>query len=194
MAVYTVLGERELAEVVEDYGLVKLTGFHGIPTGSVNTHYLLETARGRHLLRIDEVKGELEVKRELDLLLFLRKHGFPCPQPVQDRKNRYYREGGGKCLSVYRYYDGHALRPDRDVPWHRVINSQGKCSTGRVVLPSDKQQRMLEREGVKFDKTGRCDLETFIWNPRSMKREKATKTRGTLYRSKKPKARAKEQS
>src|SRR5262249_26148364 len=113
MAVYTVLDERELAEIVEDYGLVKLTGFHGVPTGSVNTHYLLETVRGRHLLRIDEVKGELEVKRELDLLLFLRKHGFPCPQPVADRKGRYYRESAGKCLSVYRYYDGRVVNPER---------------------------------------------------------------------------------
>jgi homoserine kinase type II len=113
MAVYTELDKRELAEVVEDYGLVKLLVASGIPAGSVNTHYLLETARGKHLLRIDEVKGELDVKRELDLLLFLRKHGFPCPQPLADRKGRHYREAGGKCLSVYRYYDGHALNPAR---------------------------------------------------------------------------------
>ncbi len=73
---------------------------------------------------------------------------------------------------------------ESNTPWHRVINSQGKCSTGRVVLPSDKQQRMLEREGVKFDKTGRCDLETFIWNPRKAKTEKSDdlKPRKPLYR------------
>jgi len=74
---------------------------------------------------------------------------------------------------------------DDKTPWHRVINSQGRCSTTRVVLPSDKQQRMLEREGVKFDESGRCDLETFIWNPghrtRNTKREIA-KARATLYR------------
>ena len=113
MAVYTELDKRELADIVEDYGLVKLLAAHGIPAGSVNTNYLLETARGKHLLRVDEVKGELEVKRELDLLLFLRKHGFPCPQPLADRKGRHYREAGGKCLSVYRYYDGHPLNPAR---------------------------------------------------------------------------------
>src|SRR6266403_5646767 len=39
---------------------------------------------------------------------------------------------------------------DADTPWHRVINSQGRCSTGGVVLPADKQQRMLEAEGIKF--------------------------------------------
>jgi len=85
MAVYTQLDERDLSEIVEDYGLVKVTAAKGIPAGSVNTNYLLETPRGKHLLRVDEVKGELDVKRELDLLLFLRKHGFPCPQPVPER-------------------------------------------------------------------------------------------------------------
>src|SRR5438477_36072 len=92
MAVYTELGTRELAEIVDDYGLAKLLAASGIAAGSVNTSYLLETARGKHLLRIDEVKSELEVKRELDLLLFLRKHGFPCPQPIADRKGRHHRE------------------------------------------------------------------------------------------------------
>jgi len=51
---------------------------------------------------------------------------------------------------------------ERKTPWQRVINSQGRCSTGRIVLPSDKQQRMLEREGVKFDAGGRCDLEIYL--------------------------------
>ena len=126
MAVYTVLDKRELAEVVEDHGLVKLLAAHGVAAGSVNTTYLLETARGKHLLRVDEVKGELEVKRELDLLLFLRKHGFPCPQPIADRKGRHYREAGGKCFSVYRWYDGHVLRPER-------INAGQLESIGRVL-------------------------------------------------------------
>ena len=50
-------------------------------------------------------------------------------------------------------------------PWHRVINAQGACSTGRVVLPPDKQQRMLEAEGVNFDARGRCDLGQYRWTP-----------------------------
>jgi methylated-DNA-protein-cysteine methyltransferase-like protein len=50
-------------------------------------------------------------------------------------------------------------------PWHRVINAQGACSTGRVLLPPDKQQRMLEAEGVTFDARGRCDLGRYRWTP-----------------------------
>jgi homoserine kinase type II len=107
------MDKRELTEVIDDYSLVKLNGVTGVPSGSVNTNYLLDTARGKHLVRVDEVKGELDVKRELDLLLFLRKHGFPCPQPLADRKGRYYREVGGKCLSVYRWLEGRSIAPER---------------------------------------------------------------------------------
>ena len=54
---------------------------------------------------------------------------------------------------------------DENTPWHRVINAQGACSTARIVLPPDKQQRMLEREGVKFDDRGRCGLDRYLWIP-----------------------------
>jgi len=56
---------------------------------------------------------------------------------------------------------------DDGTPWHRVVNAQGGCSTLNLVLPHDKQQRMLESEGVVFDKRGRCDLQTFLWIPGS---------------------------
>ena len=54
---------------------------------------------------------------------------------------------------------------DDTVPWQRVINSQGACSTGRVILPPDKQQRLLEAEGVEFNARGRCDLARYRWTP-----------------------------
>jgi homoserine kinase type II len=109
MAVYTALDKDALTELIEDHGLVRIVASRGITTGSVNTTYVLETPRGKHVLRIDEVKGELDVKRELDLLVFLRKQGFPCPQPLADRKGRSYREIAGKCVSLYRYIDGKVL-------------------------------------------------------------------------------------
>jgi methylated-DNA-protein-cysteine methyltransferase-like protein len=72
---------------------------------------------------------------------------------------------------------------ERQTPWHRVINSQGRCSTGGIVLPADKQQRMLEAEGVKFT-SGKCDLETFTWQPKSKRisNSETSKARTALYR------------
>src|SRR5258708_36708199 len=58
---------------------------------------------------------------------------------------------------------GFAMHDSDDrTPWHRVINAQGACSTGRVVLPHDKQQRLLETEGVHFDTSGRGNLQSFL--------------------------------
>src|SRR4030095_13602736 len=71
MAVYTMLDKRELADIIEDYGLVRLISASGISTGSVNTNYLLETARGKHLVRVDEGKRERAGESGRHLLLFL---------------------------------------------------------------------------------------------------------------------------
>ncbi len=58
-----------------------------------------------------------------------------------------------------------------NVPWQRVINSQGACSTGKMMLPVNLQQKMLEDEGVKFDEKGRCDLDVYRWFPEGFEQE-----------------------
>ena len=47
--------------------------------------------------------------------------------------------------------------PELSVPWQRVINAQGKVSTGRH------QQQLLEQEGVVFNAKGCTDLRHFGW-------------------------------
>ena len=67
-------------------------------------------------------------------------------------------------------------------PWHRVINAQGGCSTRGLVLPHDKQQRMLEAEGVSFNARGRCSLEQYVWIPELTKlKGKARAPKTTLF-------------
>ncbi|MEO8433580.1 MAG: MGMT family protein [Pyrinomonadaceae bacterium] len=54
---------------------------------------------------------------------------------------------------------------EENTPWHRVINAQGGCSTGRILIPPDKQRRMLEAEGVEFDPGSHCRLDVYQWSP-----------------------------
>lgn len=49
-----------------------------------------------------------------------------------------------------------------DVPWHRVINSQGKISL-RKGGGYQRQRELLEAEGVVFDQRDRVDLKRFGW-------------------------------
>ena len=74
---------------------------------------------------------------------------------------------------------GFAMHSSPDgTPWHRVLNAQGATSTGRIVLPHDKQQRLLEQEGVVFNQNNRCDLETYLYIPKT----KTVSQKTTLYK------------
>jgi methylated-DNA-protein-cysteine methyltransferase-like protein len=52
-----------------------------------------------------------------------------------------------------------------NVPWQRVINSKGSCSTAKLLVPFNVQQNLLEAEGVKFNGSGCCDLNIYRWSP-----------------------------
>ena len=53
-----------------------------------------------------------------------------------------------------------AACPD-DVPWQRVINSQGKISPRPG--GAEKQRLLLEQEGVEFDAKDRVDFKKYGW-------------------------------
>jgi len=63
-------------------------------------------------------------------------------------------------------YALHALPEHTTVPWHRVINAQGRISLGRAVAGAELAQRCrLEGEGVEFGAHGRVSLTQFRWKP-----------------------------
>ncbi|MBU0755354.1 MAG: MGMT family protein [Planctomycetes bacterium] len=57
-----------------------------------------------------------------------------------------------------------ALPAGSTVPWHRVINAKGELSL-RDPYHESLQQKLLEAEGVVFDKNGRISLHKFRWEP-----------------------------
>lgn len=59
-------------------------------------------------------------------------------------------------------YALHNLPHGVDVPWQRVINSQGRMSFPENSKPYKKQKELLEREGIVFV-NGKTDLTRFGW-------------------------------
>ncbi len=68
---------------------------------------------------------------------------------------------------------GYALsalrRPDQsgytaaNVPWQRVVNSQGRISIRHREQTANRQAEILRAEGVKVDENGRIDLSVHLW-------------------------------
>ena len=73
----------------------------------------------------------------------------------------------GGCTARMVGYAMSALRSSRadhaDVPWHRVINSQGKVSVHGAGIGTDLQRQMLIDEGVAFNDSGRVDFSVVGW-------------------------------
>lgn len=57
------------------------------------------------------------------------------------------------------------------VPWQRVINAKGGCSTAKITMAVDLQKNILEEEGVEFNEKGFCDLIVYRWYPEGFEEE-----------------------
>jgi len=59
----------------------------------------------------------------------------------------------------------HAMSRKHRLPWHRVVNKQG-----RISLPPfdgyEVQKARLESEGIVFDAHDRIDLDRYLWDGR----------------------------
>jgi methylated-DNA-protein-cysteine methyltransferase related protein len=61
-----------------------------------------------------------------------------------------------------------ALHAGSVLPWHRVINAQGKLSLELAGSSSGLTQRLrLEKEGVRVDAAGRVSLAQYGWRVRA---------------------------
>ncbi|WP_200916640.1 MGMT family protein [Jeongeupia sp. HS-3] len=59
---------------------------------------------------------------------------------------------------------GVALRqPGTEVPWHRIVNHEGRISRRGLDGHDDLQRYLLEAEGVVFDAQGRISLSQYRW-------------------------------
>jgi methylated-DNA-protein-cysteine methyltransferase related protein len=52
----------------------------------------------------------------------------------------------------------------QSVPWHRVINSQGRITISNREHSADEQARLLRAEGVMVGDDLRVDLEQYLWS------------------------------
>jgi methylated-DNA-protein-cysteine methyltransferase-like protein len=58
-----------------------------------------------------------------------------------------------------------ALPRGSTIPWHRVINAEGRISLRRRPGPELTQRMLLQAEGVRFDGRGRIPLHRYRWCP-----------------------------
>ena len=61
----------------------------------------------------------------------------------------------------------HSSSKKYNLPWHRVINSQGRIAL-KAQDGQEYQKILLEKEGVEIGSTNKIDLKKYIWEIKSL--------------------------
>ena len=69
----------------------------------------------------------------------------------------------GKCSARQVGYAMAALPGDSGIPWHRIINSQGRISLRAGSEGHYLQRILLEAEGIVFSEDDKIDMAEYRW-------------------------------
>jgi homoserine kinase type II len=111
VALFTRLGEVELAEIAGRFELGGVHDVRAIAAGTINSNFAVETARGRWFVRVNEGKSLDDVAWEAQLVAALAQGGVVTPPPALARDGRPYAPLGdtGKWVSVFPWRAGRHL-------------------------------------------------------------------------------------
>ncbi len=107
MAVYTEVGDDELARFIKSYGLGDLLSYKGIAEGVENTNYLVSASSGRFILTLYEKRVDpADLPFFLGLMEHLSARGVTCPLPVRDPAGRNLNTLSGRHAALVTFLDG----------------------------------------------------------------------------------------
>jgi homoserine kinase type II len=118
VALFTRLGDDELADLARAFALGTVHGVQPIAAGTINSNYAVQTDRGAWFVRINEGKSEADVAWEAQLVAALAAGGVVTPPPEPARDGRPYASlaAGGKWVSVFPWRAGRHLGPGEITP------------------------------------------------------------------------------
>lgn len=107
------VAELPLEELLATYAFGTVRSADLMPGGK-NQHHQLVTSDGTFVVRRSyRSKTEAALDAELELIAFLREHGFPAPEVVPTADGRTWTTVGGRLYTVWVYVRGRAFSADQ---------------------------------------------------------------------------------
>src|SRR5216683_1367608 len=117
MAVYTDVGDEELAAFVGDYDIGEVVSCKGIAEGVENSNFLLRTEHGTFILTLYEKRvAPADLPFFIALMEHLAAQGIACPTPIKARDGAALRRLCGRPAALISFLDG--MWPRRIHPFH----------------------------------------------------------------------------
>ena len=148
MAVYTEVGDLELAHFVGEYDIGEVVSCKGIAEGVENSNYLLRTTDKSFILTLYEKRVSIDdLPFFLGLMDHLAARGIECPTPIHGRDGRALRRLAGRPAAIISFLDGLWVRRP----------AAGNCrQLGRAMAK-------LHKAGLDYERFRANDLSVAGW-------------------------------
>ena len=150
MAVYTEVGDEELAEFIAEYDIGDVLSCKGIAEGIENSNFFLTTTTGNFILTLYEKRvNPKHLPFFLGLMDHLAEAGIPCPTPVHGRDNQTLKQLCGKPAAIVTFLSG---------MWPKRITTSHTAELGYAIAK-------LHLAGADFPLKRSNDLSIANWRP-----------------------------
>ena len=107
MTTLPTIDHAEIVQILAHYDLCALTEVTAFTSGAVQTNLLLHTTCGKFVLRYyRQNRSFAAVQFEVNLLNYLRRHNYPCPGVIRNRRGRYLGLSQEKPYALFEFVEG----------------------------------------------------------------------------------------
>ena len=150
MAVYTEIGDEDLATFIAQYEIGEALSATGIAEGVENSNYLLNTKEGRFILTLYENRVDpADLPFFLALIEHLAAKDIACPLPVRARDGKVLRELSNRPAAIFTFLAG---------MWPRCIQPYHCGELGKALA-------RMHLAGEDFTLRRSNDLSVQSWRP-----------------------------
>lgn len=109
MAVKTTFAPDDFVKLLAPYALGSYIRAEPVAQGTVQTNYFIYTTQGKFIFRYYENRSVESVAFERNLLAYLKKRGYPCPAPRNNRQGKAVGVVNGKPYMFFEFMTGSPL-------------------------------------------------------------------------------------
>lgn len=107
MLTESTIDNAAIAQILAQYDIGELMQMTAFTAGAVQTNLLLHTTRGKFVLRYyRQNRSFAAVQFEVNLLNYLKRHNYPCPGVIRNRRGRYLGLSQEKPYALFEFVEG----------------------------------------------------------------------------------------
>lgn len=122
MDVKTKISDKILKEILVDYDIGKFKSFKYFKKGYVQTNILINTTKGKYVLRFYENRNKQRIDFEISLLNFLDKNNYTVAKPIINIKKKYIGFFNKKPFVIFSYIKGKHLKNLNEIQFKELVH------------------------------------------------------------------------